>query len=116
MRNNAVADQVVVKLKRGIADDPRARQSVMSCLPREARLRGNFDDYGLGLIELPSGSSVDDAVRKLTDCKVVEFAEPNFIESISPAPLSPDSARPAIASDAPAAPRVAYSARATRKS
>jgi hypothetical protein len=116
MRDEAVADQIVVRLKRGLRDDPRARQAVMSCLPRGARLRRNFDDYGLGLIELPSGSSIDDAVRKLTDCNVVEFAEPNLLESISPALRSPDSARPAIASDPPAAQRHAYSAGATRKS
>ncbi len=116
MRDDAVADQIVVRLKRGLRDDPRARQAVMSCLPRGARLRGNFDDYGLGLIELPSGISVDDAVRKLTDCEVVEFAEPNFIESVSPPPRSPDFIRPASASDTSAVSRVAYSAGATRKS
>jgi major membrane immunogen (membrane-anchored lipoprotein) len=116
MRDDAVPDQIVVRLKRGVRDDPRARQLVMSCLPGEARLRGNFDDYGLGLIELPSSISVDDAVRKLTDCEVVEFAEPNFVEIISSAPRSHDSARASVASDMHAALHAAYSADATRKS
>ena len=110
MKNDSIADQVVVRLKRGLWDDPRAGQSVLSCLPMESHLRGNFDDYGMGLIELPAGSSVEDAVRKLTDCPVVEFAEPNFIDRISPARPTNRSTEPAVSSS------IASSRRATRKS
>jgi hypothetical protein len=78
-----VANELIVRLKREVSHDPKARESVVQALPPRSMLLADFDDLGIAVIELPEGSNILDVARALNEHDLVASAEPTLIESES---------------------------------
>jgi hypothetical protein len=76
-----VANQLIVKLKRGFAINQAARRQVIESLPEESTMVRGFDELGLAVFELPKEADLSAVARVIGTHQVVDYAEPNFIDS-----------------------------------
>ena len=76
-----VADQLVVKLKAGFANDSRAQRAVIACLPKHSSFEQAFTRGGRAVFHLPEGTDPLDIAERLSVREDVEFAEPNYLHS-----------------------------------
>ena len=79
--NPHVHRELIVKLKTEFAADPDVRRRIIESLPKESVVARDFDDLGLGVIELPLGTDPLSVAAAVQADKAVEYAEPNFTDS-----------------------------------
>ena len=73
--------QLIVKLKKELASNQDARRRVIESLPKGSTIGRDFDELGLAVFELPKGSDPAAVAQVITTDQVVDYAEPNFIDS-----------------------------------
>ena len=76
-----VGDTVVVKLKKHVANDPRAHRGVLESLPQQSTFDQGFNPGGRAIIHLPEGADPMVVAKRLASREDVEFAEPAFLHS-----------------------------------
>ena len=76
-----VGNQLIVKLKNEFAVNPVVRQQLIESLPSESTVGRDFDEMGFAIINLPEGTDPSAVAQQIGDNQVIEFAEPNFIDS-----------------------------------
>lgn len=76
-----VDHQLVVKLKKELAANEDARRRVIESLPKGSTIGRDFDELGLAIFELPKGADPASVARVIETDEVVDFAEPNYIDS-----------------------------------
>jgi hypothetical protein len=74
-----IPDQVVVKLKSALANDPHAQHAVMDNLPEKSEFEQHFNNKGRAIIHLPETADPLEVAQQLSEIDEVEFAEPNFL-------------------------------------
>jgi len=76
-----VADQLVVKLKNHLANDPRIQRLVFDSLPPHSTFEQGFNRGGHAVIHLPEGVDPLHVAENLSRRDEVEFAEPSFLHT-----------------------------------
>lgn len=78
-----VANQLVIGLKRELAQDPESHASILNALPPGSVLKSDFDRLGIAVIDLPEESDIIEVARRLEEHSAVVFAEPNLLDHLS---------------------------------
>lgn len=76
-----VAGRLIVKLKSGFRADQAAQSGLLGSLPPGSVLSREVDEMGMALISLPAGADPLAVARELERHEVVEFAEPDYLDS-----------------------------------
>lgn len=76
-----VDNQLIVQLKSTLAQNVEAQQRVVLELPRKSRVHQPFDESGMAVFALPTGSDFAAVIQRLTRHSFVEYAEPNLLDS-----------------------------------
>ena len=76
-----VADQLIVKVKPQLRNDPETRKKLMSVLPPNSSLQSDFDELGMAVINLPESTDLFEVARKLEEEEAILFAEPTLLDS-----------------------------------
>jgi hypothetical protein len=81
-RVSRVDNQVIVQLKRDVAQNADAQASVMRELPSNSEVKQDFDETGLAVIALPESANLETVLERLSQQAVVDYAEPNLLDTL----------------------------------
>jgi hypothetical protein len=76
-----IADQLLVKLKTGFANDAKVRRALLESLPERSSLEQAYSQRGRAVFHLPEDCDPLEVAERLSLREEVEFAQPNFLHS-----------------------------------
>lgn len=79
---SCVDNEVIVQLKRGLAQDAEAQASVLREFPNDSEVKQDFDDTGMAVIALPESANLHTVLERLSRQASVDYAEPNLLDTI----------------------------------
>lgn len=74
-------NRVVIKLKSEHQGNYDAQQKLLGRLPQDSQIETGFDELGIAVITLPAGADVLAIAKDVEQSDLVEFAEPDFLDS-----------------------------------